>query len=119
MKKLIICLNRPDARNFFQEFQRQNKEWFSKEENYEFKIVENCKECCNEFGDYRDVIIIAAPDASILDTIKKSTNSESKTIILFEIANLYDMVRTFFNFGRVIAKLEHLYPNVYSFSNLA
>lgn len=118
MKKLIICLNTPNAISFLNEFQRQNKEWFLKEEKYEFRIVEDFKDCCEKFGEYRDVLIITTPEASIVNIIKESPKSKSKTIILFEIENLYDMVRTFFNFGRVLTKLEHLFPNVYTFNNM-
>ena len=118
MKKLILCLNRPNALEFFDEFQRHQKEWFLNGEKYEFKIVDNCKECFKEFGAYNDIVIITTLEKDISETIKKSTHAKSKTIVLFEIENLYDMVRTFFNFGRVLAKLEHLFPNVYTFNNL-
>lgn len=113
-EKLIICFGNDCPAEFSDYFQKKSEgrtSYF-----FERTIKKRVLPGLINKSKVANIIVLAKHGVEI-DNFKNKIKTSDKTVIFFEIQNLYDYMLTTLDFGVALGKLEHLYPGLYSFFN--
>lgn len=112
--KLIICFGGDCPAEFSDYFQKKSEG----RPSYFFECTTKKRALPGLINksEITDVIVIAKQGMD-LENLRTKIKAKHKTVIVFEIQNLYDYMMTTLDFGFVLGKLEHLFPGLYSFNH--